>query len=168
MFLHVRLAIECKVKLFKYIQIFCENTNFTSSALVAYVQYLPNTLAFFLIRLYAMKCVTHVRKRIFCESKYMRLGNVYGLTQWMSFGRVEVHFFFRSEIFCLFSLVLLNFFLSQCFNIDLCSRVVKCMWNKWNAHTWKRISFIFVYLEQSVCQNWRKFLVFLFLFISAC
>lgn len=111
---------------------------------------------------------THVRKRIFCESKYMRLGNVYGLTQWMSFGRVEVHFFFRSEIFCLFSLVLLNFFLSQCFNIDLCSRVVKCMWNKWNAHTWKRISFIFVYLEQSVCQNWRKFLVFLFLFISAC
>lgn len=46
--LHVRFyTIECKVKLFKYIQIFSENTNFSSRALLATVQCLPNALAIF-------------------------------------------------------------------------------------------------------------------------
>lgn len=55
--LYVGLAIECKVKLFKYIQIFSENTNFSSRALLASVQCLPNTLAIFPHSVfYAMKC----------------------------------------------------------------------------------------------------------------
>lgn len=137
MSLHVRLAIECKVKLFKYIQIFSENTNFSWRALVAYVQYICQILTrlfpyfgtnicnemYYAIGIYIYICMLqNVRKKDILLVVYMRLGNV-PLTQWMSVERVEF-IFFRSEIFCLFSLVI-EFFLSQCFNIDLCCKGCK-------------------------------------------
>ena len=119
---NVRLAIECKVKSFKYIQIFSENTNSSSSALGAYVQYLRNTLVVFLVRLYAIYfvCYTCLQMDILWI-EYMRSGNVW-LTQWMSFGTVKFIFFGLKYCICL--ALLLNFFSISVFQNRFVSSVV--------------------------------------------